>query len=193
MVTAYHPHGSAENLEELLDQPEFEKHNTLSTRFQLSMDYISIINFLHDSPLGTRVMCDTNDIQKTLSQYLISKDFHLILNDVDALPEVNHKEGKLIKCGRREITGSFVAPEQLWPFKERQFNDEDMPGYDEKIDIWRIPSVTDRLLGRVSNSNKVRKLLLQLHEHCRSENPRLRPTAAEVLQQYKNIENILKK
>lgn len=191
MVTAYYPHGSADNLEKLLDQPELNKYNTLNTRFQLSMDYVSILNFLHNSPLGTRVMCDTNDIQKTLSQYLISKDFHLILNDVDALPEVKHKEGKLIKCGQREITGSFVAPEQLWPFKEREFDNKDMPGYDEKIDIWRIPSVTDRLLGRVFNSNKVRKMLLQIHEQCRRENPHLRPTAAEVLQEYKNIEKIV--
>lgn len=191
-MTGYFPYGSAEDLDLLLQRPELSKYDTIETRFQLSLDYVSILNFLHNSPLGTRVMCDSNDIEKTLSQYLISKDLHLVLNDVDALPQVIRKQGELIKCGRRQITGSFVAPEQLWPFKDKEFDDASMPGYDEKIDIYKIPSVVDRLLSRVKNGNYARRLLLHLHERCRHPDPKLRPSAAEVLKEYQLVLQTLK-
>lgn len=191
MVTAYYPYGSAEDLDQLLEKPELNKYNTIQTRFKLCLDYVSILDFLHNSPLGTRVMCDTNDLDKTLSQYLVSNDFHLVLNDVDALPQVIHQQGQLIKCGRRQITGAFVAPEQLWPFRDKEFNDDDMPGYDEKIDIYRIPSVVDRLLSRVSKSNYVRRLLLHIHEQCRQPDPKLRPSAVEVLKEYYKVLEII--
>ena len=107
-------------------------------------------------------MCDSNDIVKTLSQYLITDDFHLVVNDLsDALPEVKPDEGELIKCGYRELFGGFVAPEQLWPCGDsRPFNEEEIPSYDEMIDIWRIPNVVDKLLGRVRHGNYVRRLML---------------------------------
>jgi len=191
IVTKYHPYGSAEDLDALLQKTELIKYDSIETRFQLSIDYVSILNFLHNSPLGTRVMCDSNDIEKALSQYLITNEFHLVLNDVDALPQVMHQQGQLVKCGHREITGSFVAPEQLWPFKDKEFNNDDMPGYDEKIDIYRIPAVVDRLLSRVPKSNYVRRQLLHLHEQCRQQDPKLRPSAAEVLVEYQKVKEML--
>lgn len=134
-------------------------------------------------------MCDSNDITKTLSQYLVTDDFHLVVNDLDALPEVKVDDGELIKCGHRELFGDFVAPEQLWPYGDSHpFNDEEMPPYDERIDIWRIPNVVDKLLGRVDNSNNVRRLLLGIHESCKQEDPDERPTAKEVFEIYLSVQ-----
>ena len=193
MVTGYYKHGSAERLNELLEKPVLSEFNTLETRFQLCIDYVQILQFLHNSPLGVRVMCDSNDITKTLSQYLITDDFHLVVNDLDALPEVRVEEGKLIKCGHRQLFGDFVAPEQLWPFgHSRPFNDEEMPPYDERIDIWRIPNVVDKLLGRVQNSNKVRRLLMGIHESCKQEDPNERPTVGEVLELFLRVQKLVK-
>ena len=191
MVTAFYRHGSAERLEEILKEQQLQPHNTLSTRFQLCMDYVRILEYLHNSSQGTRVMCDSNDIQKTLSQYLITNDFHLVVGDLDALPEVRHKENELIKCGHRELLGSFVAPEQLWPFAPMQFSDEIMPGYDEKIDIWRIPNVIDKLLGRVKASNFVRRELLEIHEQCKLRNAQLRPSASFVLKELHRVKDLI--
>ena len=138
-------------------------------------------------------MCDSNDITKTLSQYLITDDFHLVVNDLDALPEVKVDQGELIKCGHRELQGDFVAPEQLWPYGEsRPFNDEEMPPYDERIDIWRIPNVVDKLLGRVQNGNYVRRLLLGIHESCKQDDPDERPTAKEILENFLTVQKIVK-
>ena len=183
MVTAYHPRGSADRLEEILKKPHLQIHNSLETRLRLCVDYVRILEFLHNSPLGIRVMCDSNDIEKTLSQYLVTDTFNLVVADLDALPEVNHEEGQLIKCGHRELFGSFVAPEQLWPFAPVPFNNDQMQGYDEKIDIWRIPNVIDKLLGRVKGSNFVRRQLLNIHERCKMRDPQLRPSATSVLQE----------
>lgn len=189
LVTGYYKYGSAEKVNKLLDSQDLNEFNTVETRFQLCVDYVRILNFLHNSPLGVRVMCDSNDITKTLSQYLITDDFHLVVNDLDALPEVKVDKGELIKCGHRELFGDFVAPEQLWPFgKSRPFNDKEMPPYDERIDIWRIPNVVDKLLGRVQNSNYVRRLLLGIHESCKQEDPDGRPTAKEVLEMFLNVQ-----
>lgn len=193
MVTGYYKHGSADKLNELLEKPVLSEFNTLETRFQLCIDYVNILNFLHNSPLGVRVMCDSNDITKTLSQYLITDDFRLVVNDLDALPEVKVGDGELIKCGHRELFGDFVAPEQLWPYgASRPFNDEEMPPYDERIDIWRIPNVVDKLLGRVQNSNKVRRLLLGIHDSCKQEDPDERPTTKEVLEIFLNVQKIVR-
>ena len=193
MVTGYYKHGSAETLNELLERPDLSEFNTLETRFQLCIDYVKILQFLHNSPQGVRVMCDSNDITKTLSQYLITDDFHLVVNDLDALPEVKADEGELIKCGHRELFGDFVAPEQLWPYGDlRPYNDEEMLPYDERIDIWRIPNVVDKLLGRVRNSNNVRRLLLGIHESCKQEDPDERPTVTEVLETFLNVQKIVR-
>lgn len=91
-------------------------------------------------------MCDLNDIIKILLQYLIINDFYFVVNDFDVLLEVKVDEGELIKCGYRELYGDFVVFEQLW-FYLCFFDDEEMFFYDEKIDIWRIFNVVDKLLG----------------------------------------------
>ena len=190
MVTGYYKYGSADNLDELLRRPELARNNNIRTRFQLCVDYVKILKFLHNSPLGVRVMCDSNDITKTLSQYLITGDFHLVVNDLDALPEVKARQGQLVKCGHRELRGDFVAPEQLWPYSQ-PFSDEVMPPYDEKIDVWRIPNVVDKLLDRVRYSNFVRRLLLEVHEFCKLENPADRPSTSEVLKVFLNVQRVI--
>ncbi|KAM3870816.1 protein O-mannose kinase [Diretmus argenteus] len=189
LVTEYHPLGSLLNLDNVLAQERHRQHDTWQVRLRLAVDYVSILHFLHTSPAGCRVMCDSNSLEKTLSQFLLTSDFHLVVNDLDALPEVESSRGLLVKCGHRELTGDFVAPEQLWPFGEdgRTFSDELMPGYDERTDIWKIPEVTRYLMGRVPGGDVVHFHLFQIHEACRRTEPRLRPSALDVLEVYKSV------
>lgn len=96
ILTEYHPLGSLSNLEETLNLSKYQDVNTWQHRLQLAMEYVSIINYLHHSPLGTRVMCDSNDLPKTLSQYLLTSNFSIVANDLDALPLVDHGDRKSV-------------------------------------------------------------------------------------------------
>ncbi|XP_041826676.1 protein O-mannose kinase isoform X2 [Melanotaenia boesemani] len=189
LVTEYHPHGSLLNLEDVLDQEQFQQQNTWSVRLRLAIDYVSILHYLHNSPAGRRVMCDSNSLEKTLSQFLLTNDFHLLVNDLDALPEVNPSTGLLVKCGHRELTGDFVAPEQLWPFRDtgKPFSDHLMPEYNEKTDIWKIPDVSRFVMGRVPGGDLVHFHLFEVHEECKKEDPQLRPSALQVLNVYRSV------
>lgn len=189
LVTENHPHGSLLNLDGVLAQEQHRQHNTWQTRLRLAIDYVSILHYLHNSPAGRRVMCDSNSLEKTLSQFLLTNDFHLIVNDLDALPKVDLSRGLLVKCGHQELTGDFVAPEQLWPFKNngRPFSDNLMPEYDEKTDIWKIPDVTWFLMGRVPGGDLVHFHLFQIHEDCKKRDPKLRPPALDVFKVYRSV------
>uniref|UniRef100_A0A8D2IX02 Protein O-mannose kinase n=1 Tax=Varanus komodoensis TaxID=61221 RepID=A0A8D2IX02_VARKO len=187
VLTEYHPFGSLNNLNDILNLPKYKNSNTWYNRFLLAIDYVSIIHYLHNSPLGTFVMCDSSDLDKVLSQYLLTSSFHVVVNDLDALPLVNKSAGQLIKCGHQELQGNFVAPEQLWPYgKTTPFADSLMPPYDEMTDIWKIPDVSNFLLGEVDGSDLVRFHLFDIHVACK-KSPAERPSAQMVLDTYRKI------
>ncbi|XP_030044603.1 protein O-mannose kinase isoform X1 [Microcaecilia unicolor] len=188
ILTEYHPLGSLKDLEEKFNLPRFRSFNTWPNRLRLAVDYAAIINYLHNSPLGTLVMCDSSDLDKVLSQYLLTLDFRIVANDLDALPLVSREKGQLVKCGHRQLWGEFVAPEQRWPRGEdMEFDDEHMPPYDEKTDIWKIPDVCDYLLGHGEGSDIIRLHLFEIHKECKKRNPAERPSAQTVLNTYKHL------
>ncbi|KAG7265391.1 hypothetical protein CRUP_011097 [Coryphaenoides rupestris] len=115
-----------------LAQERHHSHNTWQTRLRLALDYTGSVRW------ACRVMCDSNSLDKTLSQLLLTTDFRLVINDLDALPEVDVSRGLLAKCGHRELTGDFVAPEQLWPFG---VGVDGQPFLDELI-AWGCPGGT---------------------------------------------------
>lgn len=187
LVTLRYQLGSAEKINEILVRMDYKRFDNCATRFRMALDYVTIIAYLHNSPIGVRVMCDSADLEKTLSQYLITDNLRLMVNDVDALPAVYHDEGKLIKCGRRQLYGDFLAPEQKWPFPDEPFSDEKMPSYDEKVDIWRIPPVFEFLMGQTNHGCNALNRLQDIHLQCRNINPRQRPSAKAVLEQYELV------
>ncbi|NXM33731.1 SG196 kinase, partial [Oxyruncus cristatus] len=192
ILTEYHPLGSLRGLNETLHIHKYKSMNTWHHRLMLAIDYVSVIHYLHSSPLGTLVMCDSNDLDKVLSQYLLTSDFHILVNDLDALPLVNRSASRLVKCGHRELQGEFVAPEQRWPYGEDvPFEDDLMPPYDEKTDIWKIPDVSNFLLGHVEGSDIVRLHLFDIHGACKKKDPAERPSAREVLDTYRKVLTLL--
>lgn len=188
-VTELHPLGPLLNLDAVLAQEHHRQHDGWRTRLLLAVDYVSVLRFLHGSPAGRRVMCDSSSLEKTLSQFLLTTDFHLVVNDLDALPEVDRARGLLVKCGHRELSGDFVAPEQRWPLGAtgEPFSDRLMPEYDETTDIWKIPDVTRFLMGRVPGGDVVHFHLFQIHEQCKKEDPKRRPSALDVLTVYQSV------
>ena len=188
LITEYHNLGSLDNIDQILQQKDTDN---IVTRFALCLNYVRIIHYLHTSPIGTRVMCDSNDLHKTLSQFLVTSDLKVVINDLDALPLVDSSTGLRITCGHRELVGDFIAPEQLWPYPEREFSEESMPGYDEMTDIWKIPSVVDYLLGSGPLGDVVRFNLFKVHSSCRSKDPVDRPSAIQVLDVYLEVKQSL--
>jgi len=185
-VTMHYKHGSGKTIDRRLQQPEFSQYNNLQTRFQLILDYVKVMNYLHNSPVGTIVMCDTANIRKALSQYLITDDFHLVVNDLDNTPLV--KEADRILCGHRRATASnsWFSPEQ------RGLSESDStPKTDEKIEIWRIPAVMQMLLGDVDGSSFVKSKLEEVMTRCRATNPQQRPTANEVVQELLRVQQLI--
>lgn len=155
------------------------------------VDYVKIMNYLHNSPIGIRVMCDTASLRKLLTQYLITDDFHLVVNDLDNTPDARDENG--ILCANRKELLQFVAPEQRWPFNESvPFRSDLKPTYDEKIDIWKIPPVVERILGDVNGSRFTKSKLRRVMERCRATDPRQRPTANEVLQRLLRVQRLIR-
>lgn len=188
-LTEYHPLGSANNVLQLLRGP-LKAVDSLMTRLQLCINYVTALDFLHSGPLGTRIMCDSNDLHKTLSQFLLTSDLDLVINDLDALPEVG--QGQLAKCGHVELTGDFVAVEQLWPYDD-PFNDNLMPGYNEKSDIWKIPDICDSFIGDIPGSESLKFHLFQVHKLAKSREPSERPSARVILDIYREIKKLFER
>ena len=72
------------------------------------------------------------------------------------------------------------------------FQDDLMPTYDEKNDIWKIPDVSSFLLGHVEGNDVVRFHLFDIHKACKSQGPSERPTAQNVLDTYHKVLNLLR-
>ena len=71
----FYKHGSARYLDRLLQRPMHSHFNNIQTRLQLSVDYVRIMDYLHNIPIGVRVQCDGGTPHKLLSQYLITVTF----------------------------------------------------------------------------------------------------------------------
>ena len=100
-VTELHRFGDATNLG--LFQPQLNLNSKGEDIFGLSycVKYVEILEMLHRHELGPMVMCDSNSLVKTLSQYLLSDDKLLVLADTDALPIVD----KVTFCSPDGICG----------------------------------------------------------------------------------------
>ena len=185
IVTEYHPLGSLDKLDTVL--ADLEK-DSLEVRLRLATNYVAIISYLH---ANHRVMCDTFTLELTLRQFLVKRDLHLVVNDLDALPEVDASRGLLVKCSDTELEGDFVAPEQRWPSSFRDeglaFSLENMPAYDEKSDIWKFPEIARYLLGNVPGGDVALSHLSQIHTECKRTDPAMRPSAQEVLRVYRQV------
>ena len=189
-VTVYYKHGSALGLDWLLRQPELSQYNNIRTRLQLSVDYVRIMDYLHNSPIGVRVQCDGLSSRKLRSQYLITDDFHMVVNDVDSLEEVTKDGG----CEKRPNVSRSVEKEierQRWQKVSEPLPFHFGPAYDEKIDIWKLPWIVERLLGGVKGSSFVKSQLGEIMEWCHAIDPQHRPTAKEVLEELLRVQQLI--
>lgn len=182
IFTQYYPHGNALNLHLLYDS---YKITSFKNRFHLCVNYAQIISLLHNHSM---VMCDSNSVAKTLTQFLITNQFEIILNDMDALPRLD-KFKLATKCGHHQIIGDLVAPEQQWPYQDKYYNHSLMPFYNEKVDIWKLPDICQWILGDVFVPEMALKMLHFIHRKCKLIDHTHRPSANEIVRFYNLIIN----
>uniref|UniRef100_A0A1B6G1A5 Protein O-mannose kinase n=1 Tax=Cuerna arida TaxID=1464854 RepID=A0A1B6G1A5_9HEMI len=178
LLTEYHAKGNAADF-----LSKISPYNVMKG-LEFCHQYALILNHLHNGPAGKRVFCDSNSLDKLLSQLLVTSDEQLILNDVDALPEVVNVSG--VKCGKQQLHGTFVAPEQLWNRNE-PFSDNLMPSYNEKTDIWKAGTVCGHFLNKVTDGVWVRYRLYEFHSKCKNHEPLSRPNAEELVIEYSKV------
>ncbi|KAJ6224512.1 hypothetical protein RDWZM_003057 [Blomia tropicalis] len=157
IFTQYYSKGNGINLQSFFSLHQVNKFHD---RFQYCIYYAEIIQILHENSM---VMCDSNSVLKTMSQFLINDQFRFILNDLDALPRIDSSG---IRCGHKQIFGDLVAPEQIWPYTDIPFNESIMPTYTEMIDIWKIPDICHWILGDVPIWSLSKQMLYHIHSQC---------------------------
>lgn len=158
-------------------------------RMKLAMDYVRLLMNLHLHPSGPYTLCNSHTLSILLAQFAISNNFNLILINFDNLPEGHGS----ILCSRQELTGDFVAPEQTWPYSRyKMFNLDEQLRYSHTSDLWKVPDMTRWLLlvGDEESKRESRDIinyLAHIHHRCKIIDSSLRPSAADILEEYENI------
>lgn len=200
VLTEYHPTGT---LGDFIENDDRYLQLALPERMMLAIRYVEILTFLHDSPSGTRAMCDSNRIKGTVKQYLVTDDGDIVVNDLDDLRLVQNGEMEGRICGHADFLYSrpdileekFLAPEQLditiGRHSDGKVNITSLPILDEKIDIYKVPAVTAYILGAIPGHNSIMDMLEPIHTACLRKDKRKRPSAAVVKNAYNKILNKL--
>jgi glycoprotein-mannosyl O6-kinase len=128
-------------------------------------------------------LCDTWSLQKITHQFLLTRDFRLLLNDVDDVSLVIPSRSRLARCS----AGFYTRPELLDP--EFLAPEEYSQGFfDQSVDIFKAPAVAKWILESAGQDGRV--LLHELddvHERCKSTQPSDRPTAEDLLEEYRRV------
>lgn len=171
MLTAYHSRGNAVGLVSRLVTYGIPSTDP-RPRLRLCHNYAKLMELLHKEKM---VNCDSNTLNKTLSQLIVNGRGELLLNDMDSIAD--NVDGGGVTCGPLPLAGNFVAPEQL-------SKGLPLPKYDEKTDIWKSASVCSYFLSQLPNAVPILFRLHSVHMRCKSLDPQLRPSARELLDAY---------
>lgn len=176
IAAEYHPLNNANSLKYILNGDA----SSLISTIGLCINFVEILSYVHNSPSGCRVNCDSDSVTKILSQLLITDKLTLVLNDVDALPEIACNVS--VNCGKKLISRpySLIPPEITDPL-----NDGYSRGYTDKSDVWKVPDVCNYIFS-LSGLNTIQYSLYSVHKRCKIENPSLRPTSKQLVLLYKN-------
>ena len=162
----------------------YPRCNTCQKRLQMAIDYANVLTQLHGVNM---TLCNSRTLSHVLSQFVITDRCGLVLSALDNLPQDTHGP---IRCHPRELRGTFVAPEQLWPHGATKiFNLDEQPKYNRTSDIWKVPEVISSFL--TPDCVQVLDYMQAVHLRCKHKVPRKRPTARKLLQEYEQILQLL--
>lgn len=154
-------------------------------RLGLATSLVEAFDYLHNSPIGTRINCDMNRLHRALTQFLVTDDFRVVLNDVDDIPQSGSQCTWSRFVDEDSNLSSFLAPEQR---SRLNADTTAAASHTEKIDIWKIPDMVMHVLLK-SCSGEVRERITQILvsirpvlNECKLETPENRPSAGQVLE-----------
>jgi glycoprotein-mannosyl O6-kinase len=184
VVLQYHSLGSLLSVSQM--PPDID------LRWRIVMSYLDIVEKLHNQvPRSPRVLCDASRTEITLSQFLLTDDFRVVLNDVDELIAAS-SDGK-VRCNCNIIRGGSEFSEGgegmgcLVPPEQKKCGTNVF--YTEKIDIWKIPDITAAILGNSEDSLNIWNHLYRVHQECKLDDPELRPPIEYVVAKYREVQN----
>ena len=133
---------------------------SLTQRYNLALEYAKRIDFFHTGGPEPRIYCDSNKLDGTTKQYLLTHDDKLLISDLDDVPKVPSQEPKtlqtdkftplqnqnphgLTSCAHTEflynrsdiLAEGFLAPEQSLNA------DGSYPLFDHRSDIFKLADV----------------------------------------------------
>jgi len=188
VVLEYHPRGRLGNLPAVLEMtPKLAAPHLL---MRLLVDYAAVLSVLHHrEPEGARVLCDTWSLQKITHQFLLTRDFRLLLNDVDDVSLVIPSKSRLARCS----AGFYTRPELLDP--DFLAPEEFSQGYfDQSVDIYKAPAVAQWILEWAGREGQdLLRFLEPIHKRCKSPMPSDRPTAERLLDEYRSVYDLAKR
>jgi len=187
MITELGQYG---DLRQFLLSAEY-KEFTLLQRFDTALQVVEALEYVHESPGGSRINCDMNTVGQALAQFIVLSDYRVVLNDVDDLPSGDSRTNKKSQCvvGRSNINAtadhSFEAPERRWPWPgklPKQIDPAELrrvlkgkvedytgnielksPPVDEKSDVWKIPFLVEKVLtSGINVESRLGKRVLSL-------------------------------
>jgi len=187
MITELGQYG---DLRQFLLSAEY-KEFTLLQRFDTALQVVEALEYVHESPGGSRINCDMNTVGQALAQFIVLSDYRVVLNDVDDLPSGDSRTNKKSQCvvGRSNINAtadhSFEAPERRWPWPgklPKQIDAAELrrvlkgkvedytgnielksPPVDEKSDVWKIPFLVEKVLtSGINVESRLGKRVLSL-------------------------------
>lgn len=88
-------------------------------RVKLTTSMVEAVRYLHNTPLGPRINCDMNRLHRGMTQFLVTEDYRVVLNDVDDIPLVtkNARCSRWAPLDKEEMVAmhhfDFIAPEQV--------------------------------------------------------------------------------
>lgn len=180
VVLQYHSLGSLLSVSQL--------PNDLDLRWRVVMSYLDVVNKLHTQvPRSPRVLCDASRTEITLSQFLLTDDFQVVLNDVDEL--IAASQDGTVRCNCNIIRGGSEIEENmgcLVPPEQKQCGLGIF--YTEKIDIWKIPDITKAILGESEEATDVWNKLYRIHQECKLDEPLARPEIGIVVDKYLEVQ-----
>ena len=202
------------DLSNFLQSQEYQGFNIVK-RVQLALSFLSTFKFLHNSPSGTRINCDMNAIHRALTQFLVTDDHEVVLNDLDDIPVSDGSKSARCEWGiegllaKNELSTDdenrfreyFMAPEQvmsddifysMYPEESKRFDTE-------KVDIWKLPDMVMYLLTKGINDSQASveatQVLLTMEEtltRCKSIDYRQRPKVEEIIAKMESVLATLK-
>jgi len=167
ILTEYHRHVTATHVNEVLTRAG---RYSLVDRLSLCVNFAELLSLLH-SQSPPLVLCPSSS-ETILSQLILTDDYHLLLWDTSTLVALDKTGNTTELCAGLPGEEDFII---------------DMSGYNKAVDIWRAPTICSVFLGQVEGSKSVKNLLQPMHRKCRNRDPRLRPSARDLLKYYKEV------